>query len=52
VATAGVFIIALIAVFFVTSIRKKRRRKQLYGSHYMPPKNVSVRAGKTKFWVV
>ncbi|XP_059448027.1 proline-rich receptor-like protein kinase PERK13 [Corylus avellana] len=44
VATAGVFIVALIAVFFVASIRKKRRRKQLYGSHYMPPKKVSVRA--------
>jgi hypothetical protein len=43
---AGVFI-ALIAVFFVTSIRRKRKRsKQLYGSHYMPPKNVSVRSGK------
>ncbi|KGN51804.1 proline-rich receptor-like protein kinase PERK13 [Cucumis sativus] len=42
-AVAGVFVIALFAVIFVFS-RKKKRRGKMYTGPYMPPKNFCVKA--------
>ncbi|GAV81287.1 Pkinase_Tyr domain-containing protein [Cephalotus follicularis] len=44
VAVAGVFLIALIAIFFAASMRRKRRRADAYAPHFMPPGTFSVKS--------
>ncbi|KAL5552882.1 hypothetical protein UlMin_040283 [Ulmus minor] len=44
VAVAGVFIITLIAVFFVVARRRKRRAEVYAAAHYMPAGTISVKS--------